>query len=110
MTIFNARRARALPALAMMATVLIGGCSTLRVVAPETVAGYEADGLHGAILGATGVARRVCQRADSERLRETVTSVGATLGADDAVETLRSTQQTVCHYANGLGAVADGAR
>lgn len=96
---------RSLVALILGVTFL-GGCEALRTIAPQTVAGFEANGLIGAVDGASGAILATCRTLDGQVIRVAVDGLALETGAGDLVERVRAARHRTCAIAGGVSVLA----
>lgn len=83
--------------------VALSGCETLEALAPQTVAGFEAGGVLGALDGASGAILARCRRYDGAEFRVAMDVLGENTGTTGRVQSVRSERRKICATA---GAVA----
>jgi len=74
----------------------LGGCETARSIAPNTVAGFEAGGILGALDGASGAILARCQTLDGPLVRVTIDGAALLAGSTELVERLRAVREKAC--------------
>ncbi len=80
---------------------VLGGCETVRTIAPHTTAGFEAGGILGALDGATGAVLARCHGLDGPLVRIAIDGGAALAGSAEVVERLREVRTRVCAAAAG---------
>ena len=85
------------------------GCEAVRTLAPQTVAGFEANGVLGALDGASGAVVARCQTLDGVVLRVAVDEAAALTGTGDALAKVRAARMTACAAAGAVAMIVDGA-
>lgn len=90
------------------ALVLLPGCEALRAIAPQTTAGFEANGILGALDGASGAIVARCRTASGADLRVAVDGIVALTGHGDLVARVRNARANACTTATRINAVVDG--
>lgn len=86
----------------LLCAALLGGCATLRTLAPQTVDGFETNGLIGAIDGASGAIQARCRRLDGTVLRVALDDLAHLSDRSDLLADTRRTRRHVCAMANLL--------
>lgn len=93
--------------IAIAASVLtLAGCETMRTVAPQTVAGFEANGVLGAIDGATGAILTRCRTLDGREIRIAFDGLADTAASD--IEQIRAERQKACAVVNAVAIFGAG--
>ena len=87
--------------------VSVSGCEAIRAIAPQTVAGFEANGLIGAVDGATGAVIARCATLDGQVIRVAVDDLAAEVDGTDLVTRVRSARERACRIARSASLVAD---
>ena len=95
--------------LAFAGAALLGGCASLATLAPETTAGFQEDGVLGAVEGASGVVRRGCGVIAAPELQIAIDALGAVTGSGSIVAPVRAVRRQVCGVATVLNEVAHAA-
>ena len=94
--------------IAIAAAVLtLAGCESMRAVAPQTVAGFEAGGVLGALDGASGAVLARCQTLDGQVLRVAIDDLALGTGTEDAVDDIRVRRQQACAVIGAVQVLAD---
>lgn len=94
--------------VAMVASVtLLSGCEAMRVIAPQTAAGFQAGGILGALDGATGAVLARCRTLDGLIVRVAVDSLAIETGAGDTAARLRAAREKACRVAANVGTLVD---
>ena len=99
---------------ALTVIAAISGCEAIRTVAPQTVAGFETNGVVGAIDGASGAVMARCQTLDGVQLRvalDTIAADGGSLigkgdAAADLLDRVRAARAKLCDAAGRIRAAA----
>ena len=94
-------------ALAGAAAIALTGCETMRTLAPQTTAGYEANGILGALDGATGAILARCKLLDGQEVRIAVDSLAATAGQALTIDAIRVMRQRACAQIGAAAVVGD---
>lgn len=80
--------------------ILLGGCATVRSVAPHTANGFEANGLLGAIDGAAGAVQARCRTLDGTRVRLAIDGLSDLSGTAGLLEDTRESRRRICALAS----------
>lgn len=93
--------------IAIAAAVLtLAACATLRTLAPQTTAGYEANGILGALDGATGAILARCRTLDGREIRIAFDDLAYATGVD--IEQVRAERQRACAVVGAVALVGSG--
>lgn len=95
-------------AIAFAAMLAIGGCEVARTIAPNTTAGFEENGVLGALEGASGALLVTCRTLDGEVVRVAVDGLALATGTTDAITAIRSLRQKACAAAGAVHVISDG--
>ena len=96
--------------IAIAAAVLsLAGCEAMRTVAPQTVAGFEAGGLLGALDGASGAILARCRTLDGQVLRVAIDDLALSTGTGLLVNDIRVRRQQACALIGAVQVIADAA-
>ncbi len=87
--------------------VMLPACDALRVVAPQTVAGFEAGGVLGALDGASGAILARCRTLDGQILRVAVDNVAVATGTDQITGDIRAARVRACNIAGAVHTLTD---
>ncbi len=88
------------------AVLTLAGCETIGSFAPQTVAGFEAGGILGAVDGATGAILARCRLLDGQEIRVAVDGLAGRTGLD--VEQIRAERVKACAVAGAVALLGDG--
>ncbi len=88
------------------AVLTLAGCETIGSFAPQTVAGYEAGGILGAIDGATGAILARCRMFDGQEIRVAIDGLAQQTGVD--IEQIRAERVKACAVAGAVAVLGDG--
>lgn len=92
-------------AIIMAAALLVlPGCETVRTLAPQTAAGFEANGVIGAVDGASGAIVARCLSPEGVRYRVALDVLAEEVGLALPLAEVRKRQDKACRVA---GAVRD---
>lgn len=78
-------------------------------IAPQTAAGFRANGIVGGLDGLSGAVIALCERADGERFRVAVDALASEIGTVSSVEAIREKRAKACAVAGGARLVAEAA-
>jgi hypothetical protein len=93
--------------IAIAAGVLaLSACETMQVLAPQSVAGYEAGGILGAIDGATGAVLARCRTLDGAEVRVAIDGLSGATGL--GIDAVRAERQKACAVVGAVALVGDG--
>lgn len=93
--------------IAIAAAVLtLSGCEAMRTVAPQTVAGFETNGVLGALDGATGAILARCLTLDGQVLRVAVDDLALNTGTGNLVNDIRVRRQQACAVVGAVQLIA----
>ena len=92
--------------IAAIAVLSLAGCETMQTLAPQTVAGFEAGGVLGAIDGATGAILARCRMLDGSEMRVAIDGLTSTTGVD--IEQVRDERQKACAVVGAVAVLGDG--
>ena len=96
--------------ISMLAVIAaLAGCDVLRKVGPQTVAGFEANGILGALDGASGAILAKCDMLDGSTLRVAVDNLGDLTGTGTLVDRVAHARARACRVIGGVQAVANAA-
>lgn len=87
--------------------LVVGGCGTMRTLAPNTVAGFEAGGVLGALDGATGAIVARCQAADGTIMRVAIDNVALATNTDDLIAQIRARRTAACETVKAVRLIVD---
>ena len=87
--------------------IALAGCDAARVIAPQTTAGFESNGILGALDGASGAILAKCQTLDGQELRVAIDTVGETTGKGELVDRVRAARKKACATAARVSAFVD---
>ena len=90
------------------AVLALSGCDTMRTIFPHTTAGFEENGVVGAIDGASGVLLATCRTLDGQIVHVAADDVAASTGKDDLLNNVRERRQQACAVIGAVQAVANG--
>lgn len=94
--------------LALVACLsILPACDALRVVAPQTVAGFETGGVLGALDGASGAILSRCRTYDGLVVRVAVDHLAIATGTGSLVDRVRGARQQACRIAGAVNTIAD---
>ena len=96
-----------LKAIAFAAMLAIGGCEVARTIAPNTTAGFEENGVIGALEGASGALLVTCRTLDGEVVRVAVDGLALTTGTTDAITAIRAARRKACAAAGTIHIISD---
>jgi hypothetical protein len=96
-----------LKAIAFAVMLAIGGCEVARTIAPNTTAGFEENGIIGALEGASGALLVTCRTLDGEVVRVAVDGLALTTGTTDAITAIRAARQKACTAAGAIHVISD---
>jgi hypothetical protein len=88
------------------AVLTLAGCQSIGSFAPQTVAGFEAGGILGAIDGATGAILARCRTLDGHEVRIAIDGLAGSTGVD--VGQLRAERAKACAVAGAVAILGDG--
>ena len=95
--------------VAIAAAVLtLAGCESMRTVAPNTTAGFEAGGVLGALDGASGAVLARCRTLDGQVVRVAVDDLALGTGTTDRLDDIRARRQQACALIGAVQVIADG--
>lgn len=94
-------------AIAIATALAITSCDTVKSIAPQTTAGFEENGIVGALDGASGAVVAGCRSLDAMRLA--VDGLAIATGAGDVVDDMRAARMRACAVAGAVQAVRPGA-
>ena len=101
------KRDTSMKVIAIAAAVLtLAGCDAVRTVAPQTVAGFEAGGVLGALDGATGAVLARCQTLDGQIVRIAVDDLALGTGTGVLVNDIRVRRQQACAVVGAVQVIA----
>ncbi|MEL7469522.1 MAG: hypothetical protein AAFN27_13775 [Pseudomonadota bacterium] len=92
---------------ALMAASILAGCETVNTIAPQTVAGFEANGIIGAIDGASGAIIAKCRTLDGDEIRVSVDLAGDVTGQGALIDRVRAARKHACESAGNVQAFVD---
>lgn len=93
--------------VSMLAVIAaLAGCDVLRKVGPQTVAGFEANGILGALDGASGAILARCRMLDGSIVRIAVDDLAILAGQGDLVTRVGAARARACAVAGGVQAIA----
>lgn len=90
------------------AMLALSGCDTVRAIFPHTTAGFEANGIVGAIDGASDALLATCRMLDGQVVRVAVDDVATSTGKGDLLGTIRQRRQQACAVIGAVQLIADG--
>jgi hypothetical protein len=88
------------------AVLTLAGCETMRAVAPQTVAGFEANGVLGALDGATGAVLARCRTLDGEEIRVAIDGLAGLTGL--GLDYAREQRRKACAVVGAVAILGDG--
>ncbi|MEM6624454.1 MAG: hypothetical protein AAF674_19700 [Pseudomonadota bacterium] len=91
----------------LVACVALGGCTALETAFPQTTAGFKANGVVGAVDGASGAVVAICEDLDGQQFRVAIDNLADEIGADTALDRVRQARQKACGIAGGAKDVTD---
>ncbi len=91
-----------------LVAVSVSGCEALRVVAPQTVAGFETGGVLGALDGASGAILARCKTLNGSLIRVAIDDIALETGSDPLVERVRVARAKACSLAGGVQVISNG--
>ena len=80
----------------------------LRVVAPQTVAGFETGGVLGALDGASGAILAQCQTLNGSLIRVAIDDIAFETGAGSLVDSVRAARAKACRLAGSIQVISTG--
>lgn len=86
---------------------VLPSCDALRLVAPQTVAGFETGGVLGALDGASGAILSRCRTYDGLVVRVAIDHLAIASGTGSLVDDVRAARQRACRIAGAINTVAD---
>ncbi len=89
-------------AIAIAAALAVTSCDTVKTFAPRTTAGFEENGITGALEGASGAVLTGCQALDDVRL--VVDGVAVATGTDGVIDGVRAARMEACAVARAVQA------
>ncbi|MEM9061820.1 MAG: hypothetical protein AAGD13_15275 [Pseudomonadota bacterium] len=92
---------------ALVTAGALAGCETVKTVAPQTAAGFEANGIIGAIDGASGAIIAKCQTLDGDTVRVSVDIAGDVTGQGELVDRVRDARKKACEKAGKVQAFVE---
>lgn len=97
--------------LILIVAMALTGCEFARVVAPQTTSGFEANGIIGALDGASGAIIAKCERIDGIQIRMAIDETSELaqevtgLNVTDAKDKIRARREALCQSAGKVAAV-----
>ena len=83
--------------LLLCATLLgASGCETVRTLAPQTTAGFEANGILGALDGASGAIVARCRTLDGGSVRVAIDGLASLAGQGILLADIRDAREKAC--------------
>lgn len=93
--------------LVAAAALTLSGCEAVRTIAPQTVAGFESNGLIGAVDGASGAILARCKTLDGSVVRVAVDGLSVSTGTSSLVDRVREARQRACGIASNVNVLVD---
>ena len=89
--------------------LIVPGCEAMRTIAPQTTAGFEANGILGALDGASGAVLARCRTLDGGRVRVAVDNLASLTDQGILLADIRDVRERACTAASLVqGVDADG--
>lgn len=92
--------------LILIAAFALAGCEFMRTVAPQTTAGFDENGIIGALDGASGAIVAGCETIDGVQVRVAIDAVGDLANAGSTIDKVRSFRERICETADKIHAAA----
>lgn len=77
----------------------LAGCSAIQTIAPRTAAGFAANGVLGALDGASGAIIARCETIDGTAFRVAIDEVATETDQTEALDAVRESRRRICRIA-----------
>lgn len=92
--------------LLLASCAVLSSCETFEKLAPHTAAGFQSNGIIGALDGASDAVLATCKTLDGQNFRVAVDGLAGETGTASLAERVRRAREKACRIAGSVQAIA----